>query len=100
SALAQCHLLRISRTDLFWFPVPALRVLPYAARCTSNFFLYEVVRGDVCPSTLKMLYREKRRQASPPVRDLGATKVRHKPIGSAAFALHRRLVLKCTAPFD
>jgi hypothetical protein len=33
------------------------------------------------------------------VRDLGATKVRHKPIGPAAFALHRRLVLKYTAPF-
>jgi hypothetical protein len=27
----------------------------------------------------------KRRQASPPVRDLGATKIRHKQIGPAAL---------------
>jgi len=47
-----------------------------------------------------MIRPEKRRQASPPVRDLGATKIRHKQIGPVAFALQRRLVLKYTAPFD
>jgi hypothetical protein len=38
------------------------------------------------------MYR-KRRQAPPPVRDLGATKNRHKQMGHAAFALQRRLLL-------